>query len=338
MTSWKTNDICFCSYFHSPTRMIDLRLCLPLGVLIALFTIQRDADAEQWIPAKRPVEQATPAKEPALAKTEAKSLWEVGLGGGIGWTPDYPAAGQNHVRGLGLPFVIYRGEYFQAGERSLARGLFVSTDKVEFDLSFAGSLPSDSSDNDAREGLDDLDFLGEIGPSLSYFIERDQAGNQTRVDLSLRAVLSTDFSSFDYVGLVFHPVFAQEFVEVGGIEGLDTNWSISARWADNGVMDLFYEVPVSGANANRDAFDAEAGYLGSSLYGAFSYQLTDDFRFAIGGNIASYHGAKNRDSDLFIDKTNFGVGLGLIWTLWKSETRSKARRCADRVSSLVCPS
>lgn len=317
--------------------MIDLRLGLIFGILIALFTIQHDADAEGWIPAKRPVEQTVPTKEPTPTKNEAKSLWEVGLGGGIGWTPDYPAAGQNHVRGLGLPFVIYRGEYFQAGERSVARGLFVNTDKVEFDLSFAGSLPTDSSDNDAREGLDDLDFLGEIGPSLSYFIGRDQAGNQTRIDLSLRAVLSTDFSNFDYVGLVLHPVFAQEFVEVGGIEGLDTNWSISARWADNGVMDLFYEVPVSGANADRDAFDAEAGYLGSSLYGAFSYQLTDHFRFAVGGNIASYHGAKNRDSDLFIDKINIGVGLGLIWTLWQSETLSKARRCADEANASACP-
>ncbi len=314
--------------------MIEFRCLAALGLLVlSLATLERAARAQEWIPAKRPAEALgeTPAKENVPAEQEAKPLWEVGLGGGLGWTPDYPAAGQNHVRGLGLPFVIYRGEFFQAGERSFARGLFVNTDKVEFDLSFAGSLPADSSDNDAREGLDDLDYLGEVGPRLSYFIDRDEAGNQTRIDLQLRAVLSTDFSDFDYVGLIFHPVFAQEFVDVGSIEGLDTNWSISARWANEGVMDLFYEVPLADANDERAAFDAKPGYLGSSLYGAFSYPFTDHFRLAIGANLASYHGARNEDSDLFIDKFNIGVGMGLIWTLWKSETLSKAgRRGSER--------
>ncbi len=262
----------------------------------------------------------------AQAEKKAKPLWEVGLGGGAGWIPDYPAAGQNHFRGLALPFVIFRGKRFQAGERSFARGLFIDTDKVEFDLSFAGSLPTDSDDNDAREGLDDLDYLGEVGPRLSYYLDRDADGNQTRIDLQLRALLSTDFTYFDYVGLVFHPVLAKEYVDVAGIEDLEVNWSLGARWANNGVMDLFYEVPVEGANDQRDAFDAEGGYLGSNFYTGVSYQLTDYLKLALGGNIASYHGAKNEDSDLFIDKTNLGVGVGFVWTLWKSEALSQARR------------
>ncbi|MGI9493920.1 MAG: MipA/OmpV family protein [Geminicoccaceae bacterium] len=271
---------------------------------------------------------------------EAKPLWEVGLGSGGGWTPDYPAAGQNHFRGLPpLPFVKYRGEFFQAGERSVARGLFVDTDKFEVDLSLAGSLPADSSKNDAREGLDDLDFLGEIGPRVSYFIERDEVGNHKRIDIALRAVLSTDFSNFDYVGLVLHPYYAQEFVDFGGIEDLNADWSIGARWGDEGLMDLFYEVEPEDANANRAAFDAKPGYLGSNIYGAVSYPVTDDLKLALAGTLASYHGAKNRDSDLFIDKWNIGIGFAAIWTLWKSETLSKARRrCADDVSTtLACP-
>lgn len=338
-THWKIDDPALRSRADIFARMTILQLFAALCTLVSLVAAERTAHAEERVPAKKPADAVTaPAEAATLAKTDKKPLWEVGIGGGAGWTPDYPAAGQNHIRGLALPFAKYRGEFFQAGERSIARGLFVNTDKIEFDLSFAGTLPADSSDNDAREGLDDLDFLGEIGPNLSYFIERDAAGNQTRIDLSLRAVLSTDFSYFDYVGLVIHPVFAQEFVDVGGIEGLETDWSISARWADNGVMDLFYEVPLEDANADRDAFDAEPGYLGSSLYGAVSYQTTEHLKLALAGNLASYHGAKNRDSDLFIDKWNYGVGFAAIWTLWKSETLSKARRCADKVStSLACP-
>jgi outer membrane scaffolding protein for murein synthesis (MipA/OmpV family) len=262
----------------------------------------------------------------AVAQTEAEPLWELGLGGGGGWLPDYPAAGQNHLRGLALPYVVYRGEWLRAGEdRALVRGIFFDSDRIELDISLAGSLPVDSGDNDAREGLDDLDYLGEIGPSLSWYFARDEDGNELRLDLQFRAMLSTDLSDFDYVGLVFHPMLAQEFADAGGIEGLDTNWAFSLRFADEGVMDLFYEVPLAAANAERAEFDAEAGYLGASLYGGLSYQVTDRLRLAVGGSIASYAGARNRDSALFVDETNFALGTGFVWSIWQSERRAKHR-------------
>ncbi len=319
------------------------RLIVALCFLLSLSMADRAVRGEERVPKKRPVDTTTTPpddQDQPAGQSDFLPLWEAGLGAGGGWTPDYPAAGQNHFRGLPpLPFVIYRGEFFQAGERSLARGLFVNTDKFELDLSLAGSLPADSSKNDAREGLDDLDFLGEIGPRISYFFTRDEAGNHKRLDVALRGVFSTDFSNFDYVGLVFHPYYAQEFVDVGGIEGFNTQWSIGARWGDEGLMDLFYEVDAEDANANRAAFDAKPGYLGASLYGAFSYPVTDHLKLALAGNLASYHGAKNRDSDLFIDKWNVGVGFAAIWTLWKSETLSKTRRrCTENVSTtLACP-
>ncbi len=259
----------------------------------------------------------------APSVVQAEPLWEIGIGGGGGWLPDYPAAGQNHFKGLALPYAVYRGERFQAGERSVARGLFVNADRWEFDVSFAGSLPVDSDDNDAREGLDDLGYLGEIGPSLSYYLQRDEAGNQLRLDLQLRAVLSTDLSDFDYVGLILHPQIAQEFVDVGGVADLEASWSFGLRFADEGVMDLFYEVPLGDANAERRAFDAESGYLGASLFGGVSYPLQDHLKIAFGGGVASYHGAANRDSDLFIDEINVAIGGAVIWSIWQSEAEAR---------------
>jgi len=314
--------------------MMFSRMVVTLCLLLSLSMIDSAAQSGERMPAKRPInpEQVKPAskqttaEQPPAKKSEALPLWEVGIGGGVGWTPDYPAAGENSFRGLALPFAKYRGEFFQADGGS-ARGIFVNTSKVEFDISLAGSLPADSDDNDAREGLDDLDFLGEIGPRLSYFFERDAAGNEKRIDIALRAVLSTNFTSdFDYVGLIFHPAYVQEFVDVGGIDKLEANWSIGARWADEGVMDLFYEVPVEGVTADRAAFDADPGYLGTNLFGAIAYPVTDHLRLAVAGNLANYSGSKNRDSDLFIDQWNIGIGFGVVWTLWKSETRSKAHR------------
>ncbi|MGI9437108.1 MAG: MipA/OmpV family protein [Geminicoccaceae bacterium] len=299
-----------------------------VGVLLVLWSVTGgDSDAAEDTDAAgeaKPAKDKKPADEIDPPENKDDALWELGVGGGGGWFPDYPASGQGHIRGLALPFVIYRGKQFQAGERSLARGLFVDTDRFEFDVSFAGSLPADSSDNDAREGLDDLDYLGEIGPRASYYFYRDRPGNQLRLDLQLRAVLSTDFSSFDYVGIVFNPQLVQEFVDVGAIKGLETRWGAGFRLADEGVMDLFYEVPVSGVTNERRRFDASAGYLGANLYGSVSYDVTDRLTFALGANVASYAGATNRDSDLFVDETNFSIGSAVVWTIWESEARSRA--------------
>src|SRR5690606_39938878 len=67
------------------------------------------------------------AEEPA----RAKPLWEVGVAGGAGWLPDYPAAGQNHFNGIALPYLVYRGEFLRADEKGLVRGRFVKSRDFE---------------------------------------------------------------------------------------------------------------------------------------------------------------------------------------------------------------
>ncbi|MFC7554522.1 MipA/OmpV family protein [Pseudoroseomonas wenyumeiae] len=88
---------------------------------------------------------------------------EAGIGGGGGWLPDYPAAGQNHLQGLAFPYVIYRGEILRSDDRGV-RSRFYSSEGIGLDLSFSGAFPSRSDDNKARRGMPDLDWQGEVGP------------------------------------------------------------------------------------------------------------------------------------------------------------------------------
>ena len=53
------------------------------------------------------------AREPAAGTAP---LWEVGIAGGGVHGADYPAADERSARGLGLPYVIYRGDIVRLGD------------------------------------------------------------------------------------------------------------------------------------------------------------------------------------------------------------------------------
>ncbi len=138
-----------------------------------------------------PVAGAAQAQEIA-----GEPLWELGVAAGVGSLPDYPAADQNHVRALALPFIRYRGDILRSDEKGLVRGRFIRTPDVEFDISLNGSFPARSDKNTARAGMPDIDWLGEVGPRLEWTVAR-AAGDIARVTLELpvRTVWSTDFKA-----------------------------------------------------------------------------------------------------------------------------------------------
>ena len=121
---------------------------------------------------------------PAAAAEGGQPLFELGLVGGGGYLPDYPAADESHLRGLALPYFAYRGEIIRSDEKGLLRGRLIQTDDIEFDISLNGSFPVDSDDNDDRRGLPDLDWLGEIGPRVQFTVARAPGGS-AKVDLEL---------------------------------------------------------------------------------------------------------------------------------------------------------
>ena len=105
-------------------------------------------------------------------------LWEIGAVGGGGWIPDYPASSQNHLRALALPYAVYRGEVFRVGDRGAARGIVYDDQRIEVDLGLDAAFPVDSDDNDAREGMDNLDYLLEVGLRVRYRFLTESDGQE----------------------------------------------------------------------------------------------------------------------------------------------------------------
>ena len=269
-------------------------------------------------------DQAFAESEEAEPLNHVRPLWEVGAGGFAGWIPDYPAAGQNTVRALAVPYVVYRGDILRVGgeeNRGAVSGRFLNTDKYEFDISLSAAFPVDSGSNNARRDMPDLDFLFGIGPQLIFKLI-NEPDERLNFNLQARAVYSTDFSSIDDRGYVFNPrlSYTREHVT-------DLNLKVSARvgpiFATEKLMDYFYTVDPEFVTPSRPAYDADAGYLGTNLTLGVSKRFNSRFRLILGTRLGIHNGATNDDSPLFKDKLNVGVFTAFAWSFAQSKESAR---------------
>ncbi|RZU01013.1 MipA/OmpV family protein [Rivibacter subsaxonicus] len=250
----------------------------------------------------------------------ALPVWEAGVVVGVGSVPDYPASDHSRTRALVLPVFVYRSPVLRV-EDGRIRGRIVSSANFELDLSAAGAF--NARNNEAREGMPALDYLFELGPQAVY---RWDLRERERVSahLKARAVFSTDFSSVRYRGIVVEPQLRWSLGRVAG-SAFNLGVSASANFAGERLHDYFYEVAPQYARADRPAYDARGGYLGSELGLSLNRPLTDRLLLLMGGRLGFHAGAANEASPLFRQKTTSTIGISLLWTPWRSEATVSER-------------
>ncbi|HEV7265589.1 MAG TPA: MipA/OmpV family protein [Falsiroseomonas sp.] len=260
---------------------------------------------------------ALTAGAPALGHEARQPLLEAGIFLGAGLLPDYPAAEDAEARALALPWVVYRGQIVQSDERGVRGRLYRSTD-LELTLNLNGALASNSSDG-VREGMPDLEYLGEIGPSLRWTAWRDEA-RRTRLslELPLRAAFSTDLSRIRHRGFVFAPEIALERLGVLTSEGR-ARIGIGPVFASGGLMDYWYRVKPNEARPDRPAFNADGGYLGIRMQFSYRTPLTERVWLTAGGRLENFAGATNGGSPLFRSEFNATIVGGISVTLYRTE-------------------
>jgi hypothetical protein len=252
----------------------------------------------------------------AAAQDIRRPLLEAGafLGGGL--LPDYPAADRAEPRAVALPWLIYRGEILRSDERGLRGRLYRSAD-LELTFNANGALGSQS-DSGARAGMEDLDPMGEIGPSLRWVAWRDTA-RLTRIVLEapVRAAFTTDFSRIRHRGFVFAPEVS---VERAGLFRPEARARIGLGpvFATGGLMDYWYRVRPAEARPDRPAYQAEGGYLGMRLQFSYRLPVTDRISLTTGGRVENFSGAANSDSPLFRSEWNATLVGGISVSLYRS--------------------
>ncbi len=276
----------------------------------------------------RPIPESSPQ---IPSQDEARAIWSLGLGGGGGVVPHYPAADQVSMRALVIPTFSYRGRILRADDegtraRFLQRLLPVgswATGTWEVDLSGSGAFPVGANENVTRRGMPPLEWIAELGPRVSYRLRLFNGRDRLRFSLPVRGVFSAD---------------PERGVGRAAARGWATEPSIqwerrrSAVWKwileysldvyDAGVAGYYYTVAPQFATAERPAYEARGGYSGSNLSLAFIHTLPKaNLFFAV--SQSWFKNSANELSPLFRSLTNTTWAVGLSVNLYESKQREE---------------
>ena len=251
----------------------------------------------------------------AAAEKEALPLWEAGAGFGIANSPHYPGADERQTLATPFPLFIYRGKTIKSDDSGI-RGRLLNSERVALDLGFAFSLPTDSDDSDAREGMDDLDLGIEAGPNLNIKL-REWGRNELKLQFPARALIVTDFSSASHEGWVFEPRLQLRLHQ--GPWAFDI--SASTLIASRKYHEYYYGVDQRFATADRPAYEAHGGYSRSGLRLGV---LRSHGKWRFGAAVSHYTLANSQIDDSPLVKQNSSTYVGAV-VLWKfAESKQRA--------------
>jgi outer membrane scaffolding protein for murein synthesis (MipA/OmpV family) len=194
----------------------------------------------------------------------AGSAWTVGLGLGAFYGPDYE--GSDDLTVTPLPFILvqYRDLAFFRGDEFGANLLHAGLGGGEITAGPLASFvfPRDEDDNDALEGLGDVDFSFEVGGFVTYALApwegtlsvlQDVAGGHGGLIATLEG--GRDIELTPTVGL---------------------SLGLSTSFADGTYMNSYFTIDGDQAAASGlDAFDASSGFKDVSASLKLAIQLTD---------------------------------------------------------------
>ena len=245
------------------------------------------------------------------------SLYEYGLAVGGGYISDYPAADQGRIRTVYVPTFRYRGDLFRSDDKG-TRAMFFRSSDLDVDLSFGASFPANSKDNSARQGMDDLNWLAELGPRINYTILK-QKQHSVELELPIRLVYETDFQFTKEQGHRFVPqidykyYFTPKYI---------LNLSFKTVWADEKLNDYFYEVKGSDVTETRGRYNSKGGHLSYDTSAFLLYE--GEKLFYLGGfRISNYANSVNNESPLYRVNQDTAVFFAVNYFFYKSKSLEK---------------
>jgi outer membrane scaffolding protein for murein synthesis (MipA/OmpV family) len=237
----------------------------------------------------------------------------MGLGVGTIHFPHYRGSNEYETWVLPAPYAVYRGDLLKADERNV-RGRFFKSERIELELSVFGAPPAKG--NDARNGMPDLDFTLELGPSLNVELYRSEDKRQNlELRLPVRGVVATDFHHLDSAGWIFQPNLYFESRNL--LDGWKVGLFSSVIYTDRNYNRYFYAVDPEFATPQRPAYSIGGGYGGPQFIASLSRRFP---QFWLGGFVKwdSVANAVFTDSPLVTAKRNFSSGLAFAWIFQES--------------------
>lgn len=251
--------------------------------------------------------------QPALADEPIEKKWELGVGLGSVYGPDYRGADEYRSFTSIIPYVIYQGKFIRA-DRDGVRAQFFSSDRISFSVSGNAYISPDSDENQHREGMPALGSTLELGPSLNIRLSGENLREGWQLQLPWRAVFALGGDSNKMIGSVLQPqlVYQHEFPQ------WRLRYNAGIIFGSDDYHDYYYSVAPQYVTNDRAEYDAHGGYSGYMNSLTLSRQIhvgTIKTRFAFFVRYDNLHGVNFDASPLFQSPNVVRGGAALIWVI-----------------------
>lgn len=245
--------------------------------------------------------------------------WEFGFGLGGIHQSYYTGTKQTRNRIFPVPVFIYRGETLKSDDKGIRAQLF-KDERYKLDMSFDYNLPIDSSDIDLRRGMDDINSLLQIGPSIEVLFKQTEQ-YRFKLDLPIRAVFEIGDGGVDQSGYNFSPRLA--YTHYFPNTSWRSSFSIAPQFGTRAYHDIYYSVDSNDALLTRPEYAASAGYSGSR----FQFAATSKNKKRL---IVLFMRYDNISGTAFDDsplvETNENITLGFIYSHYFLKSKTKVNR------------
>ena len=237
----------------------------------------------------------------------------------------YPGADAYSVYPVPVPYVRYRGRFLRADDDGV-RGLLVTKEFAEVNISAGGTAPVRSSATTARAGMPDLKATFELGPSLDIHLWRS-VDRRTRLDLDLpvRSAWTLEWPP-RAVGWVSSPRIDIERYSTAPGDGWRFDLEAGPNFATRAYNAYYYDVAPSYATTDRPSYQAHDGFGGSEVAISMSKRFAS---YWVGALVAHdwLAGASFFASPLVRSSSSWSMRVGIAWIIGRSSTRVDVEAC-----------
>ena len=191
---------------------------------------------------------------------KAETLWQLGAGIGNVTANSYIGSDQTQTITSPIPYFKIKAEWFDLDSEGLHTHWFKNTN-FRLDFSSDLGLPVDSSENELRTGMPDLDPVGQIGPMLIYQLV-DSETLKWQIQLPVTYAYSFDDLDASSTGWTSNPRIYFNYLIGVADTPLDISASLGPVYGSEDFHQYYYGVDAAYSTINRDAYLAEAGAAG----------------------------------------------------------------------------
>lgn len=243
---------------------------------------------------------------------------EVGVGAFTTVLPKYMGSNEQDTYTVPFPFFYYKSEQIEVN-RNTFTGFLMNHKHWYLDLSASGNIPVDSQKTKAREGMPDLDFVGEIGPAVKYyFVGHPASSEQLNMSFNVRKGYAIDTSNLDSVGWRYGSNITYNKQIPSVYRGnLSLSLAANVNYASSDYSQYYYGVTNEFVTSSRPEHHANSGYLGSAVSAGITWRRNS---WWLGSFVKynSFHNTSQKNSPLLTDKNNWSLGIGVAWIFYKN--------------------